>query len=437
MSQQAKKAINVLLVYYFISQGIRLGVNLIVSRLVAPDVFGIMAVVITILIGLAMFSDVGLEAYVMRSKDYKDKKVLDTVWSIQVIRGLILSAIVIVGAILLWQLQLEQIIDEYGILNNPLLPQILIIVAIQPLFDGIKPLAPIVYARELKREKIELVELISQLLGASFIIVWAWYAPSVWALVYGTVFSAIVKVTLTYVLFDLRHRFTWNKQIVNNVFHFGKWILLSTILTYLSMYIDRIYLGMNITEEEFGFYAIASLLTGFFITLIAKSSEQVLLPFFSDKREQSHLSLRTTYYRVRLRQDLLVGGATVATILVADKLVALLYDIRYADVALFLKLIILTAIPFSVRQASKNLLISLGDTKVQLQTTAVDTLALVIFLPLLYEIYAIPGVVYALIISSFLALIPQIVAMRKQNMFLLWAELRVIPWVVMLCLFLQ
>jgi O-antigen/teichoic acid export membrane protein len=74
MSQQAKKAINVLLVYYFISQGIRLGVNLIVSRLVAPDVFGIMAVVITILIGLAMFSDVGLEAYVMRSKDYKDKK---------------------------------------------------------------------------------------------------------------------------------------------------------------------------------------------------------------------------------------------------------------------------------------------------------------------------------------------------------------------------
>jgi O-antigen/teichoic acid export membrane protein len=110
---------------------------------------------------------------------------------------------------------------------------------------------------------------------------------------------------------------------------------------------------------------------------------------------------------------------------------------RYADVAIFLKLIILTAIPFSVRQASKNLLISLGNTKVQLQATTVNAVALVILIPFSFELYAIPGLVYALIISSFLALIPQIVAMRKQNMFLLWAELRIIPWVLILCLLIQ
>jgi O-antigen/teichoic acid export membrane protein len=373
----------------------------------------------------------------MRSKDYKDKNVLDTVWSMQVLRGLLISSIVVVGAIFLWQLQLEQVTDEYGVLNNPLLPQVLIIIAIQPLLVGIKPLAFLVNARELQRERIELVELISQLLGASFTIAWAWYAPSVWALVYGTIFSVIVNVLLNYFVFDLRHKFTWNKVIVSKVYHFGKWIVLSTALTYLSLYADRIYLGINITEEELGFYAIASLLTGFFITLIGKSSEQILLPFFSDTREQSHLKLRATYYRVRLRQDLLVGIAVIATILVADKLVALLYDMRYADVAIFLKLIILTAIPFSVRQASKNLLISLGNTKVQLQATTVNAVALVIFIPFSFELYAIPGLVYALIISSFLALIPQIVAMRKQNMFLLWAELRIIPWVLILCLLIQ
>jgi len=436
MSQQAKKATKVLLAFYFMSQGVRLASNLVVSRLVAPDVFGLMAIVVTILAGLKMFSDVGLEAYVMRSKDYRDKTVLDTVWSMQLIRGILLSTIVMIIAIFLGYLQPQESTETTGVFSNPVLPQVLMFIAIQPLFYGLRPLAALVFGRELQRTRIELVQFISQVTGASFTVIWALYSPSVWALAYGMVVTGAMNLTLSYLLFDLRHKFTWNKEIVSKVYHFGKWIVLSTALTYLSLYADRIFLGFKVSAEELGFYSIAVLLTGFLTTLINKSSGQILLPVFSNKREKSNLGLRASYYRVRLMQDVLVGTAIILTSLLADTIISVLYDERYKDVALFLKLVVIIAAPYSIRQASKVLLVALGQTKVQLQATIVNVVALALFIPILFEFYAVPGLIYAFIISSFLALIPQIIAMRKQNMFLFWSEIRVIPWVVILSLFL-
>ena len=62
-----------------------------------PEIFGLMTIVNQVLTGLAMFSDFGIQPAVIQNERGDDRRFLDTAWSLQVARGLLL-ALVAVGA---------------------------------------------------------------------------------------------------------------------------------------------------------------------------------------------------------------------------------------------------------------------------------------------------------------------------------------------------
>ena len=51
-----------------LSQALRFGTSLLMTRLLVPEMFGVMAIANMIMIGLAMFSDIGLRQNVVQSK---------------------------------------------------------------------------------------------------------------------------------------------------------------------------------------------------------------------------------------------------------------------------------------------------------------------------------------------------------------------------------
>jgi O-antigen/teichoic acid export membrane protein len=75
------------------SQGLRLVSNLILSKLLFPEAFGLMALVNMLMLGLAAISDVGLQPAIIRHARGDEQRFLDTAWTIQVIRGVILWGI--------------------------------------------------------------------------------------------------------------------------------------------------------------------------------------------------------------------------------------------------------------------------------------------------------------------------------------------------------
>ncbi len=68
-------------------QVLRFGFNLVLTRLLLPEVFGLMALVDLFIIGLHMFSDVGLGLSIVRSQRGDDPHYLNGAWSLQVVRG--------------------------------------------------------------------------------------------------------------------------------------------------------------------------------------------------------------------------------------------------------------------------------------------------------------------------------------------------------------
>src|SRR5262245_38002201 len=66
---------------------IRLATSLIMTRMLFPEAFGLMAFLLTILIGLSFISDLGVHLIVIRDEAGEDEGFLRCAWTVQLVRG--------------------------------------------------------------------------------------------------------------------------------------------------------------------------------------------------------------------------------------------------------------------------------------------------------------------------------------------------------------
>ena len=72
---------------YGLSQLIRLAVNIVLARLLAPELFGIMVIVNSLRSGMELFSDFGIGQNIVVHKHGNDPEFYNTAWTVQAIRG--------------------------------------------------------------------------------------------------------------------------------------------------------------------------------------------------------------------------------------------------------------------------------------------------------------------------------------------------------------
>ena len=75
------------------AQFVRLLSNLLLTRLLFPEVFGVMALVMVVLQGIKMFSDIGISTSVVRDERGDNPDYLNTAWTLQTMRGVAIWAI--------------------------------------------------------------------------------------------------------------------------------------------------------------------------------------------------------------------------------------------------------------------------------------------------------------------------------------------------------
>ena len=73
-------------------QILRLISNVVLARLLAPPIFGLMAVVNTVRTGVELLSDVGILQNIVSNPKGDDPSFYNTAWTIQALRGIVLAA---------------------------------------------------------------------------------------------------------------------------------------------------------------------------------------------------------------------------------------------------------------------------------------------------------------------------------------------------------
>ncbi|MFN3880726.1 MAG: oligosaccharide flippase family protein [Nitrincola lacisaponensis] len=408
------------------AQFLRLIGNLITTRLLEPEMFGIMALVYAVLAGLAMLTDAGLWAYIVRNKRGDQPEVYNVAWSVQVVRGFLICGIILSIVIFIQFFLSQDVKDSIGIYGSTSFLMVITVIGFGSILNGFVSMAAAIESRELKRGKIELMEVLSQFVGISVMIVWAYLYPTIWALVAASLVTTLVKFILSYSIFPYRHKFNFDQKVISELYSFSKWILLASVLTYIAQQGDRLFFGVKIPADMLGVYGIAVLLSTTIALVTNQVISKVLFPMYS-KVQGNKYSLSRIYYKSRLFLDAGLYSITAVLFLISISIVEFLYDERYHQAGHMLKILILALPGIALTSAAQECLTALGKTKIRTLVMFVRMLGLAILLPVGFHYYSMMGAVVAVAINPWLGLPVLIYKMNKEGLYDWKKEFRAVP----------
>lgn len=300
-------------------QGLRLASNLILTRILFPEAFGMMALITVFLVGLNMFSDMGVSPAIMQSKRGDEPAFLNTAWTLHIIRGGVLW---VAASLLAYPLSL--------IYAEPALLWYLPVSALTLMVNGFNPTKFESANRHLRTGRVIVVEISTQVIGLIAAISLAWLTQSVWALVVSGIVSSLAQLVFMHVLIPgPRNQFQLERAATHELMHFGKWIFLSTLCGFLILQGDKVILGKYLDLEHFGIYNIGYFLASFPLMLGTMVIRRVVIPIHreSPPRQSRENFLQLRKMRFFATTVLMAMLITVAALGVW--LVDLLYDERY------------------------------------------------------------------------------------------------------------
>jgi O-antigen/teichoic acid export membrane protein len=415
------------LVGHFAMQLLRLGSNLILTRLLAPDLFGVMSVGATVFTGLGMVSDVGLSSVITRSRRGDEPTFLNVVWVTQIGRGVLvtLGALALSGSLAVgrsWAL-----LPVHSVYADPRLPGLLALVALCGIIGGFESTKSLWARRNLSLGALTKLDLVVHVSTTAFILVWAWIDPSIWALGAGWVFGIALRTALTHcVLPGPKNRFEWERRAFAEIIAFGKWALVSSPLTFLLNSGDRLLLGALLSASEMGFYSIASLLIAALQTFVLKLTGQTVQAALSEIVREKPGTLKTTLYRVRLPLDVACAVPAGALFVLGDTLIRVLYDDRYLPAGWMLSVLALT---LAVTQFNvfDQCVIALGRIKLLTGLNLARLFALYAFVPLSFLMWGIKGAIIAVPASAMFNTLIVLCVQARLRLLDIKLELRLVP----------
>lgn len=354
---------------YAVTQALRLASNLILTRLLFPEAFGIMALVSVALVGLAMFSDLGLGPAISQSPRGDEPDFLNTVWTLNVARG---------G--LLWLMTCALAWPMAALYQAPPLTALLPAAGLTLLIAGFNPTRIDTANRHLLLGRLTLLDLAAQVIGIGSMIVLAIALRSVWALVLGAILGSLAKLVLTWALLPgPANRFRLEPEAARSLIHFGKWIFLSTACGFLLSQGDKAIFGAWLSLEDLGIYNIGWFLASFPVLLAGAVTSRILIPLYRNHPPAESVANAARMRRLRV----LVSGGTIGLLallgLAGMPLVGLLYDPRYAGAGAVVVVMACVQMPGVVGMTYDQSALAAGDSrnyflvialKAVLQTTA-------------------------------------------------------------------
>lgn len=339
---------------YGCASALRLASNLVLTRLLLEEHFALMALIYVALEGLQMFSDVGLRPAIVQSKRGYEPTFLNTAWTIQVARGLGLWLV----ACLVGPLMGLAYHDKY-----PELWYMIPVAALSAPILGLHSTTLHTLLKSMNPGKVLLTELFAQVVSVAVMLSVAAVYRSVWALVIGGLVSPLVITIVSHLLTPRAHnRLHWNRTDARELFHYGRWVFVSTLFTFLARQSDRLVMAKLLSETLMGVYNIALMGLYMCIEVLVHLMEWVAFPAYSRKLNAGD-DVRGPFRRAT-GQLLTLAGAGVATLVSGGPdLIDFLYPDAYAEAGWMLRVLGWSAWFVVLEACCSSLVKALGTTR--------------------------------------------------------------------------
>ena len=379
----------------------RFGTNLILTRLLVPEFFGVIAIASTIIVGLAMFSDLGIKQNIVQSPRGSDPVYLNTAWSIQIGRGAIIWLIALCASLGIWTINFIWPFPSGSVYAFPTLPYVIAILSFSSVIQGFESTKLYEASRQLHLGQITSIEVVAQLAGLICIVFWVAFDRSIWALVAGSLCSALARVALSHSwVRGISNRFQIDRTFFWEIIKFGRWIFFASIIGFFVNNGDRLILSALVSAKELGVYVIAYLIYAALEQVLSKIIGDVAFPVFSEMARDRPQGIKEGYYKIYGVIAAFSFFCAGFFALAAKPIVHLLYDRRYDAAGWMLAILSLSLITVPFRVATYCLM-ALGKPQILSHAATLRLISLCILTPIFFHFFNIAGAIWGITLSNF------------------------------------
>jgi lipopolysaccharide exporter len=302
-------------------QAIRFARNMLLTRLLAPNVFGVMAIVMSASAIVGSLTEVGLRAAVIQNPRGGEKAYLNAGWWMAMIRAF--GTYIIIFALAPW------VAHFYG---NAELSGLLRVALLGTLFEGAMSPRSIIPQKDMKFGRWMAISNGGGILGVVLTIILSLYLRNVWALAIGACSENLFRCILSYVLCPGLPSLGWDRHVVRDLYKYSKGVFGQSFLNLLFSRTDIFVLGKLYSATALGLYTMAVYLVQTPASFLANILVQTLLPTFAHVQDEKE-RINRIFLEVSSWLTLLGLPGVVALCLCGPPVLSLVYGARYAAAA--------------------------------------------------------------------------------------------------------
>jgi O-antigen/teichoic acid export membrane protein/SAM-dependent methyltransferase len=369
-----------------IQQGLGLVKIVILARLLAPADFGLMGVALVTMTTLETFSQTGFQAALIQKRE-DIRPYLNTVWTVSILRGLFLFVILF-------------FIAPYAatFFDIPMATPIIRTIGLVILLQSFTNIGVIYFQKNLEFSKQFVYQFSGVLADFVVAVLAALILKNVWALVFGLIAGGLVRSIVSYVIHPARPHFSLESKKARELLGYGKWIWGTSILKFLFLNVDNMFIGKLCGVTMLGFYQMAYRISNMPSTDISLVISQVTLPAYS-KLQSDIPRLREAYLKVlqfTTFLSFLMAGLIFA---LAPEFTSIFLGEKWLPMVPAMQVLVLAGLMRVIGSTSDPIFQAVGKPEI---TTKLQPAQLLVFFTLVYPFtirWGILGTSFAVLLS--------------------------------------
>jgi lipopolysaccharide exporter len=305
-----------------VEQLLRFGRNIILARILAPEYFGVMAIVLAVSSFFDSFTQIGIREAVIQNQRGARDTFLYGAWWFSAGRGALLYCSGFLAAPLI-----------AGFYGDADLSALLRVAFLSLFFRGLMSSKAYVAVKDLAFKKWILIEQAGGVLGVLVSIGLTFLLHNVWALVIGFTLEALSQAVLSFIICPFMPRLRFDKDDMHSLLRFTRGMLGIPIFTFIFMRADVFLLGKLVSPAVLGLYSMITSLAQTPSLIMDKFFNPIIMPAFAEMQNDEG-RIRSAILRMTSVLCLLVIPLVVFNFLYGRRVLALVYTPAYAQMAI-------------------------------------------------------------------------------------------------------
>lgn len=357
---------------YFWQRLLNLATTAILARLLVPSDFGLVASALIVMTMFDAIRNFGINDALIYTSE-KVEESADTAFIINSLTGLAQYAVVYLLA--------PFVIHFF---DDPRLVDILRVIALGFIFDGLGKTHDALLQKELKFKKSTVPEISATTLKGIASIALAWLGYGVWSIVIGQVIGAAAQTAAKWWALGWVPRLRFHMDRVRALWNYGVHVLLFSLLVVALDLADQTLIGTMLGQEQLGYYSIGVRFPELIIANFSLILSKTLFPTFSKINKDIGL-LRSAYLLSIKFTAFATVPAGLGMVAVAREVILIVFGTQWEPAIILMQVLALLGVVSA-------LMWSVGDTLKALGRPDISTKILVIeaiyTFPMIYFITA-------------------------------------------------